>query len=240
MATIHGDKSKYLIRREKIAWFLFQFSFLIFILLSILQITFSLKYKGENLLQLFVLLVFAGISIYLYLYAKKKAIEGVNFFHGRKGEYAIFYELNKLSRDFHILQGIEFKLIGNIDFVVISSNKIFAVEVKSHKGVIDLKEGRLVRYGKPFEKDFLKQVKHQALSLHKFIKEKINEDIYVAPIIVFSNSKARLRFGLNQVAGVYVVGKSYLRKAIFKEKGNFSKEKIERIKNMLLKEFSIN
>jgi len=240
MATIYGDKSKYLIRKEKFAWFLFWLIFLFVVILSIIHLGLTIKYRGNNWLILFILIIFAGISIYLYLRAKKKVIEGVNFFRGRKGEYAIFYELNKLSREYHVIQGIEFKFIGNVDFVVLGPNGIFVAEVKSHKGVIGYENRQLVRYGKPFEKDFLKQVKGQAFSLYELLKAIIGEEIYVVPIIVFTSSKARLNFGLNKVdKRVYVVGKSYLRKAILNEKGNFSSEKIEGIKRVLLREFSI-
>ena len=67
-------------------------------------------------------------------------------------------------------------------------------------------------FGELLEKDFLKQVKSEALSLHNYLKEELKVDIYVKPVIVFS--RARLNFGLKPVDDVFIIQKQWIQKLL--------------------------
>jgi len=123
--------------------------------------------------------------------------------------------LKKLSDDYSVFYNVNLYDRGNIDFVVLGPCGLIAIEVKSHSGNITFENGRLLRNGYPFkEKDFMVQVTNEALSLKHFLKEKIQKDIFVNPIIVFSSKHANEKFGLNPINNVFVVQKEYLIKLI--------------------------
>jgi hypothetical protein len=42
----------------------------------------------------------------------------------------------------------------------------------------------------------------------------LNLDINVQPVLVFSNKFAKVRFGLNQQKGVYIIQKAWLKKLL--------------------------
>jgi len=119
--------------------------------------------------------------------------------------------LKKLSDDYSVFYNVNLYDRGNIDFVVLGPCGLIAIEVKSHSGNITFENGRLLRNGYPFkEKDFIIQVENEALGLKHFLKEKIQKDIFVKRVIVFSNKYAKMRFGLNPINNVFVVQKEYL------------------------------
>lgn len=85
------------------------------------------------------------------------------------------------------------------------------------------------------EKDFLKQTMQEALDLHQHMQDNLNMDNFVIPLLVFSNSKAIVKFGLKPVQKVYVIKKGYLVDAITGGKNKLSPETIEKYKRELLK-----
>jgi hypothetical protein len=109
--------------------------------------------------------------------------------------------------------GIQHRRVGDIDVFLLSpTGKAFSIDVKSHRGIVRASNQQLYRKRKtseePFEKDFLKQAKKQAVA----IKE-LKGLRFVTPIVVFSNAKVD---GVsNPIAGVHVLEKatllSYLR-----------------------------
>lgn len=90
----------------------------------------------------------------------------------------------------------------NIDFVVIGQNGIWALEVKNHKDTAIINDKFLI--------EDLKQPKGEALAIHDFIQQTCNVDIYVQPVMVYTNKKTRLNFGFNKQDGVYVIGIKFL------------------------------
>lgn len=170
---------------------------------------------------------FIGFAMYRI---KKHEKEYNCFYRGRKGEGAIWYKLKELNDDYSIFQSLKIgDNLGNIDFAVVGPGGVYILEVKSHSGKIDFDGEKLTNNGKPFEKDFLKQAKGEALQIHDFIKENTGLDIYVKPVLIFSGY-ASMRFGLKPVSNVYVIGKSFLEEFFNSENRiNFPKLKIEEI-----------
>ena len=125
--------------------------------------------------------------------------------------------------------------MNETDFPIFSNaTGIFVIEVKSHKGKITFDGQNLLINNNHFEKNILKQVMGEALDLHKFILEKTNKDYFVTPVLVFSNSHAYMKFGLQPIKKAFVIQKAYLKKVLLGTKTTLSKEDITNLKNILL------
>jgi len=61
----------------------------------------------------------------------------------------------------------------------------------------------------------------------------LGQKYFVNPILVFSNNRTTVKFGLYPQKGVVVVGKRFLRKAIFNERRKLSPERIKVISECL-------
>lgn len=137
-----------------------------------------------------------------------------NFASGQIGENDIDRELKNLGSNYIcITRGLDTGH-GNIDKIVIGPTGIWTLEIKSHRGNITLDGQSLLRDAKPLEKNFLGQAYAEAMSLQEFIKSKINLDIRVQPVLVFANKHAKVRLGLKEFKGVYVVQKAWLNKLL--------------------------
>ena len=104
--------------------------------------------------------------------------------------------------------GIHDRRLGDIDIFLLSPNKrAYTIDVKSHKGQVRSRDGKLYRqYGQirySFEKDFLSQAKQQALAM----KEQKGLR-FVTLIVVFS--AASVEINTNPISYVYVLSKETL------------------------------
>jgi hypothetical protein len=128
---------------------------------------------------------------------------------GAKGEEDVGVQVSELEKE-----GWEFEYgmrlgnrLGDADIVCISpQQKAYVIEVKSHRGLITTDGKQLYRrIGQgtyPFEKDFLTQVKQQALQI-----KRQKGFGFVTPIVTFSNAKVAIK---GKAQNVYVVEKSRL------------------------------
>jgi hypothetical protein len=104
--------------------------------------------------------------------------------------------------------GVRDRRVGDVDVFLLSpKGQAYTIDVKSHRGRVQFDGKQLYRqYGqsrKLFEKDFLKQAKHQAVVMKQRKKSK-----FVTPIVVFSS--ATIQGISNPVEGVYIIGKEKL------------------------------
>ena len=138
-----------------------------------------------------------------------------NFRQGLDGEALVAEELKKLPDEYIVIQDVKIpNMKSNIDFVVLSANGIFALEVKSHEGNITYNGKELLRNGYALEKNFLWQVRSEATSLTEYLQANIDRNLYVNALLVFSSSKAKMRFGESPVVGVVIIGRAWLMKHI--------------------------
>lgn len=162
----------------------------------------------------------AVLAVLAYKFYKEDDTASDNYFRGRKGESIILEELRKLPDEFRVFCDVKIQHPYNIDFLVAGPTGIFTVEVKSHSGKIDYENGRITVDGLvPKEKDFLRQAKGEAGSVAGFLKEKMSDDHFVFPALVFSSPKATMRFGLKPVDDVFVVGRGFLQELIRSSRG---------------------
>jgi len=235
MAKFYGGASSYLIKLDKLnknAAILY-LGILIFIWYAIFVKNFKYLNSWEGMVG--IIIIFGPFAWFAYYRYKKHIVGHGKFYRGRKGEGAVWYKLKELSDEYSVFQDIKLNSnAGNIDFAILGPGGVYALEVKSHSGNVDFNGAELTHNGKPFEKDFLKQAKSEALQIHNFIKGKLNLDIYVKPVIVFSG-RVNIHFGLKPIDGAYVIGKNFLDEFFNSENRiNFPKLKIEEI----LKELS--
>jgi hypothetical protein len=238
MAQMHGKASKYLIRLDKLN----RVSAYILLVGTIGSaiIGFIRNYKINTTLIGLVIFIVLWSPIFWFAYRryKKYLNESDKYHRGRKGEGAIWYELQKLNNQFHVYQDAVIKgNQWNIDFIVLGPTGLFVVEVKSHTGNVTYANNTLLLNGKPFEKDFLSQIKQQETGLSEFLKSQLGKDIKIQPVIVFSHKWATMHFGMNPVdhSGVYVVQKRLLNKLINSTQQVFSLNDISKIGEQLEK-----
>jgi hypothetical protein len=236
MARFYGSKSGYLIKNEKIN----RIAVVVYCVIGlvILYVVFVNNFQHLfSLSGIIALAIVFGPFIGFAMYRiKKHKKEYICFYRGRKGEGAIWYKLKRFNDSYSIFQDLKIgENLGNIDFVIVGPGGIYTLEVKSHSGKIGFDGEKLTHNGKPFEKDFLKQAKSEALQVHDFLKEKPNLDIFVKPVIVFSGHVS-VRFGLKPIDGVCIIGKSFLVEFFKKEVAiDFPKFQIEEALKTLTK-----
>lgn len=116
----------------------------------------------------------AGLLLILYFILKKPIETKLwllwRYRNGQTGEEKIRHILQTLSDAYMVFENIVLpEQKSNIDFVVVGPSGVCAVEVKSHKGNMTFEGNQLLRDGKPFEKDVLRQAKGEAISLGDYI-----------------------------------------------------------------------
>lgn len=129
-------------------------------------------------------LIMVVVLQYLSQQAEKRRL---NYLKGYKGEKFIEEILKKLPNNYRYIKSIKLKY-GNLDFLVINQNGVYGIENKNINGKIikDEKNGKLLRNYMPFQKDYINQVKGGCLEISQIIKSKLNINLFVSPILVFS------------------------------------------------------
>jgi hypothetical protein len=135
---------------------------------------------------------------------------------GAKAEQAVAEALQELPDDYHVFHDLEFPGF-NIDHVVLGPNGIFLVETKSQKGNITQEHDVLLRNGRKFFKDFLKQCWRQTYSLRDHLNAERLRGLTIKPILCFSRGFVEIR---GPVKGVTVLNASYLRPFILSQRGS--------------------
>ena len=144
---------------------------------------------------------------------------------GAKAEQAVAEALNELPDDYYVFHDLEFPGF-NIDHVVLGPNGIFLVETKSQKGNITQENDVLLRNGRKFFKDFLKQCWSQAYSLRDHLNAERLRGLSIKPILCFSQGFVEIR---GPVRGVAVLNVGYLRPYILSQRGSVSDQTRDQI-----------
>lgn len=153
-------------------------------------------------------------------------------YQGMIGEQMVEERLKQLSPEFEVIPNVMINAYRNIDFVVVGPTGVWNIEVKSHKGRVEYKNGRLLRNGQLFEKHFIDQVWSQVHALKYYIG-RFDVKNYIHPVICFSSPAARVRFGYKKQAGVYVIGLPWLLDLVQNNKRLYTSEQVQLIANVL-------
>jgi len=208
MARFYGSDSKYLIREDH-EYFLW----VILVLLSpVILIFLLIKFfsppvvVGAALVLLLFVIKWMQPLVY---YFKTKSIK---FYKGRYGEKDIKKQLAQLPDTYSAFQGVVLdKARGDIDFVLVGPKGVLSLEVKSLGGNIKYDGKNLTINGKPIlGKNFLNQAFGEAKAVADFIRRHLSADVYVKPVLLFSNDYATVEFGNEPVDNVYITQKDLL------------------------------
>jgi len=134
---------------------------------------------------------------------------------GAKAEQAVAEALESLPDDYYVFHDLEFPGF-NIDHVVLGPNGIFLVETKSQKGNITQEHDVLLRNGRKFFKDFLKQCWRQTYSLRDHLGAEKLRGLSIKPILCFAQGFVEIR---GPVRGVDVLNVGFLRPHILSQRG---------------------
>lgn len=160
-------------------------------------------------LAIYLILIFVVLTI-----TKMIKLRTNRFSKGLIGEQEVDKELQNLKDDYLLIKNGLNTSKGNIDKIIVGPTGVWIIEVKSHKGNITFNDNLLLKNGKPFEKDFLKQAYAEAKTFEELLKAKLNLVINVQPVIVFSDKSANVKLGLKKYCGVFVIQKSWLKKLL--------------------------
>jgi hypothetical protein len=138
--------------------------------------------------------------------------ESTKYSHGLEGESEVKKELENLSNEYSIFQGIVLKPHkGDIDFIVVGPPGIFILEVKSFGGNIEFNGQDLTLNGRPFRgASLLRQVHGEVWALKNYLQEKTGYNIYIHPALVFASPFASMNFNYEPVSNVYIVQRESL------------------------------
>jgi hypothetical protein len=138
---------------------------------------------------------------------RRKRKEEKRAIRGAKGEETIGSLLENLGRDYLIMHDVE-SPFGNIDHIVISNQgRIFLLETKAHGGRVSISNGRLLVNGHDPEKDFIAQALSNTYWLRDKIRNVIDVQIWISPVLVFTNAFVERSA---PIRGVTIINKKFL------------------------------
>jgi len=96
---------------------------------------------------------------------------------------------------------------ANIYFVVVGPTGVFVVEAKNISGKIGISGSYIIVNGVPFAKqDIIQEVVNEYLGLHKYLKNALGEEIFITPILAFTNKHSFVPLGFGPiVAGIHIM-----------------------------------
>jgi Nuclease-related domain len=97
---------------------------------------------------------------------------------------------------------------GRIDHLVFRKDgAIFLIETQSHDGDVTQRNGKLLRNGRPFEKDFVRQAVQNIFWARNFLKTRLGFEPWVYATIVFPDAYVARHL---RVKGVNIIHASFL------------------------------
>jgi len=107
---------------------------------------------------------------------------------------------------------------GNIDHLIIRKDgAIFLIETQSFRGAITEQNGELLRDGRPFAKNLLKQNTNCVYWLQQFLKARLGSKLWINSAIVFPDASVEVR---GKVKGVQIISAVSLKRWMWRTGGN--------------------
>jgi hypothetical protein len=220
MAKTYGTESEY-INSKRYTYYKRGF----FVFVAFLAFFGLYLYNFTSLVKLSIVPAFAVIAgvIYIMKVIDELMSEQVKGFgkatRGLDGEYYVYKTLLELPDTYTIFRGLNLNGKSDIDIVVTGPTGIFTIEVKSHRGLVGFDGEHLTLNSKPFrEKDILWQAFTEAMDLHAFLKDQTGKELFVNPVLVFSNPKAYMHFGMEKVRNVHVINDKWIMELLTDQK----------------------
>lgn len=170
----------------------------------------------------------------LAIWAWKKIKDAQIRIQGAGGELGVRMTLRGLDDRFRVLGSVVIGKKGDIDFIVVGPTGVWVIEVKSHKGRIRAEGSVLLRDGKPFDKNFIRQVWGATYALKDVLKDGFPGKVFIQPVVVFSSPYAKLGVEWNKTEDAFVIGLDQLIRLIErKEVQRLNAEEIEKITRVI-------
>lgn len=208
MAKFYGRDSKYLIYedREYILWAILVVVSPLIVIYILIKTSSPAVVVGAALVLLIFVIKWLQPLVY---YFQNKAHQ---FSKGLNGEKDIKKELSDLPDTYSAFHGVIIgKDKGDIDFVLVGPKGVLVLEVKSIGGNIGYNGQELTINERIMTgKNYLNQTFGEARAVGQFLRRHLGVDVYVKPVLLFSNPYATAPFGDQSVDGVYVAQKDFL------------------------------
>lgn len=190
----------------------FFYLFFIFFALSVLTIIFAKNTHWWSYLIFALLGIFAFKQVIdAFEFEKDSRLKKYTYAKGAIGELEVGRILDSLGPNFCVWHDFP-SAHGNIDHIVLSKKgRLFMVETKAHSGEVTLEGGKLLLNGRAASKDMIKQCLNNLYDLKNEVKERTGKDVWVSPILVFTN--AFVHYGA-PIRNIRVVNKGYLIRVI--------------------------
>ncbi|GMX58692.1 MAG: hypothetical protein MCSN_3460 [Candidatus Microsyncoccus archaeolyticus] len=212
---------------------LFEYASLFLVIDIIMFFYFSMElyYKSS--------IIFA-LVVFIFYFELKKAKKELryekkrNYFTWGKGagaELIVKKSLMTLSNQYRVFSDFQAGK-WNIDHICIGPTGIFAIEVKAHKGTISYTDNKLKRNNQELGGNYLGQSKKGSVFLNQLLKEKLNKNYFVIPVLIFPNAK--IDNGINhKIENVWIGGRGFEKWIIENCNNMLNPEEIEIICNVL-------
>ena len=125
---------------------------------------------------------------------------------GAKGEEVVAELLSSLPEEYYVFHDLS-KLAGDIDQIVVGPTGVYVIETKAHGGKVVVTDNQLLLNGHSTETDFIAQCWRNAFWVRDVLKNTIEVEVKVKPILVFVNAFVTAQKSLK---GVRVINKKYL------------------------------
>ncbi len=160
---------------------------------------------------IWIVCLFLALARFLYLEFRSMRQAALRAEKGGRAEDRVADLLSEFrDSGWKIEQNVLLPREGDVDFVVTSPNQIvFAIDVKSHAGIITENDRQLLRDDKPLDKDVIASVRRQAA----LVSSQKGCGI-VVPVIAFT--RAKLSLSNETVDGVYVTKANQLIETLFR------------------------
>jgi len=159
---------------------------------------------------------------------------GYSYFKGLKGEQYVEKILNKLPTNYRYFKSDK---LPYADYLVVGDTGVFCLEIKNMNGKItyNAQNKQLLRNYSPFDSNYLKQTKGNSAVASQLVKEELNENVFINPVLVFTGRGVSLELQ-NKVDGVDIINSNELLHFLQTENGykKFDKEQQEKIYNVLV------
>ena len=119
---------------------------------------------------------------------------------------------------------------GNIDHILICPKGIFTLETKSHPGKVSFDGEKLLRNGRPFEKDFLKQAWAQCYLVREILAKWGITTPLAEPVILFTKAFIEVR---GKAKGIEIADIKYFPKYLERLPDKLSTPEAGRIYNRI-------
>ena len=178
------------------------------------------------------IVVFVGVVAaikYLEKYGLDKAKRSKDAERGAEAEEAVGAVLDNLPEGNFVIHDFNSGK-GNIDHILICPKGIFTLETKSHAGKVSFDGEMLLRNGRPFEKDFLKQAWAQCYLVREILAKWGITSPLPDPVILFTKAFIEIR---GKTKGIEIVGIKYFPKFLERFPEKISTPEAGRIYNRI-------